>query len=151
MSQLQELFDLISSTPPNSTNPSIGYKELGFLLRSMGVFMTESEIRDMISEVDTTGSGRMSFSEMCNMFGRGIRKEAESYEEISWAFDGISQGGDLCTITNFRDTFEKPGVEVSEEEVKEMVAEADVEERGGGVCRNDFIAMMETRHKNISE
>ena len=86
---------------------------------------------------------------MCNLFSRGLRREAESYEEISWAFDGISNGGDLCTVKNFVKEFVELGVEISEEEVKEMVAEADVEERGGGVCRNDFIAMMETRHKNI--
>jgi Ca2+-binding EF-hand superfamily protein len=76
-SQISTLFSAVSSPTPTNSSPTIGHKELGFVLRSFGVFATESEIRDMISEVDTTGSGRMAEGEFANLMARSIAAEAE--------------------------------------------------------------------------
>ena len=83
---LQQIFNLVAETSADTTDPdpapSVSFKELGFLLRAQGVFATESEIRDMISEVDTTGSGRMTYEEFANLMCRSIKAEAEPYEEV---------------------------------------------------------------------
>jgi len=148
--QLSSLFSLVSSPSPTSPAPTIGHKELGFILRAVGVYSTESEIRDLISEVDTSGVGLMDYSEFVNLFSRSIAAEAEPYEEIQAAFDEIGNG-QYANVKDLREAFNKMGVQVKEEEVKEMVAEADVDNNGGKISRADFKYMMETRHKVVGE
>lgn len=81
---LEHVFNLVASSPGSDPlEPrTVSDKELGFLLRAQGVFATESEIRDIISEVDTTGSGRMTYEEFANLMCRSIKAEAEPYEEV---------------------------------------------------------------------
>ena len=71
-SSLREIFDKVAFANDDGA-PSVGFKQLGFLLRAQGVFSTESEIRDMISEVDTTGSGVMGYEEFANLMSRSIK------------------------------------------------------------------------------
>lgn len=146
---LKEIFSKVSS-PTSSTDPTpcVAAKELGFVLRSMGVFSSESEIRDMISEVDTTGSGLMCFEEFANLMCRSIKAEAEPFMEITDAFDEI---GDKQFVSkqNLIDAIRSVGVDITEEEVSEMVAEADIDGNGGRISREDFKYLMETRHKSV--
>mmetsp|Transcript_982 Transcript_982/g.2169 ORF Transcript_982/g.2169 Transcript_982/m.2169 type:complete len:166 (-) Transcript_982:45-542(-) len=151
---LEHVFNLVASSPGVPTPGSdpleprtISDKELGFLLRAQGVFATESEIRDMISEVDTTGSGRMTYEEFANLMCRSIKVEAEPYEEITDAFDEIGDGT-WVSKDDLLAAIKSLGVEITPEEVQEMLAEADVD-TNGKISRDDFKFMMEMRHKPL--
>ena len=148
-SDLEQIFTLVSSSPSPTEPSSVSFKELGFLLRAQGVFATESELRDMISEVDTTGSGRMTYEEFANLMCRSIKAEAEPYEEITDAFDQIGDGT-WVTKDHLLTAIKGLGVEITPEEVEEMLAEADVD-TNGKISRDDFKFMMEMRHKPVGK
>lgn len=115
----------------------------------MGVYTSESEIRDVISEVDTTGSGTMGELEFVNFMLRSLKQEAEPFEEITDAFDEIGDGT-WVTRDNMSAAISAVGYDVTDEEVGEMLAEADVD-NNGKISREDFKYLMETRHKNIEK
>ncbi|GMH78743.1 hypothetical protein TrVE_jg3547 [Triparma verrucosa] len=147
-SSLREIFDKVAFANDDGA-PSVGFKQLGFLLRAQGVFSTESEIRDMISEVDTTGSGVMGYEEFANLMSRSIKAEAEPFEEITDAFDQIGDGT-WVTKATIKSAIESLGVPITDEEIDEMLAEADVD-NNGKISREDFKFLMEQRHKNLKE
>jgi hypothetical protein len=65
-SQLKEL-EAIFSAYDTSGEGLIDHKELGVMLRAMGLFCTEAEVQDMIVLVDTDGSGKLDFPEFLNL------------------------------------------------------------------------------------
>lgn len=46
---------------------TIDSKELGVMLRAMGLFATEAEVQDIIVVVDSDGSGKLDFKEFVNL------------------------------------------------------------------------------------
>ena len=147
--ELSKLFSLVSTTSPGSSTPTLGPKELGFVLRALGLNSTESEIRDMISEVDSTGSGRMDEAEFGCLMCRSMPAEAEPYEEIQDAFDKMGDG-EYVTVDDLLEAARGMGGEMQREEAREMVAEADVDGNGGRIGRSDWKYMLETKHKETA-
>ena len=49
---------------------NITTRELGAVMRSLGQNPTETELQDMINEVDTDGSGTIDFPEFLNLMAR---------------------------------------------------------------------------------
>ena len=180
-SQLEQLSSLFTILAPPSSNgsvaPSLGPKEVGFLLRSLGVPSTESEVLDLIAEVDSKGTGTMGFDEFVMVMGRGMDLELAAADEIDDAFKALASGPDYdaaaaqaleedrkakggkpspeqyVSALNLREAINgmatKGGQIVTKEEVDEMIAEADVDGNVGKIGKEDFKYMMETRHKEI--
>jgi len=67
-------------------------KELGTVMRSLGQNPTQSELRDMINEVDADGSGTIDFSEFLTMMARKMHG-TDSEEEIKEAFKLFDKDG----------------------------------------------------------
>ena len=61
------------------------FQELTALLRTMGQNPTDSEVNDMINEVDVDGSGVVEFEEFVNFFCR-LMKNLNPQNEIREAF-----------------------------------------------------------------
>ena len=83
---LQSVFQKLSDK-----DQTIGPKQLGFILRAMKLTPTDSELLDIISEVDSSGLGRMNLPEFVNFMTRPLKLEMGSNEEIGDAFDCISR------------------------------------------------------------
>jgi Ca2+-binding EF-hand superfamily protein len=49
---------------------NITTRELGAVMRSLGQNPSETELQDMINEVDTDGSGTIDFPEFLNLMAR---------------------------------------------------------------------------------
>ena len=60
-------------------------QELTALLRTMGQNPTDSEVNDMINEVDVDGSGVVEFEEFVNFFSR-LMKNLNPQNEVREAF-----------------------------------------------------------------
>lgn len=54
---------------------TITTKELGTVMRSLGLNPTEAELQDMVNEVDADGNGNIDFTEFLTMV-RGERMRA---------------------------------------------------------------------------
>ena len=58
-------------------NGTITTKELGTVMRSLGLNQTEAELQESINEVDADGNGTIDFPEFLTVMAR-VMKEADS-------------------------------------------------------------------------
>lgn len=123
----------------------IKISELALLIRSLNQNPTESEIRDMIIEIDSQQTGILDFPEFISLMARRI-KDVNPEEELREAFQvldsnklGFINGNELFHYVS------KLGEKFTEDEAKQMIKEADPD--GSGQIRyEDFIKMLTTRY-----
>lgn len=111
---------------------SITTIELGSIMRNLGQNPTEQALVQMIDEVDADGSGTIDFAEFLTLMARKMKtKDAES--EILQAFKVFDKDGSgKISADELRQVMANLGEPLSEEEVDEMINEADT--NGDGVC-----------------
>ncbi|KYO38833.1 calmodulin-alpha [Alligator mississippiensis] len=120
---------------------SITTKELGTVMRSLGQNPTEAELQNMISEVDTDGSGTIDFPEFLSLMAKKIRG-ADSEEDIREAFRVFDKDGNgYISAAELRHVMTNLGEKLSDEEVEEMIREADCNS-DGQVNYEEFVRMM---------
>nr|CAI5831612.1 unnamed protein product [Callosobruchus analis] len=64
---------------------TITVAELGVVMRSLGQRPTETELRDMVNQVDSDGNGTIEFNEFLQMMSKKM-KDADGEEELREAF-----------------------------------------------------------------
>mmetsp|Transcript_118251 Transcript_118251/g.295062 ORF Transcript_118251/g.295062 Transcript_118251/m.295062 type:complete len:166 (-) Transcript_118251:70-567(-) len=109
---------------------TITVQELGIVMRSLGKRPTPDELKAMIAEVDENGSGRIEFAEFLKILAIKLQ-EVDSVEEMREAFmvfdrdkSGSVSAGELKHVMN------NLGEQVTNEEVEEMIREADADGDG---------------------
>ena len=125
----------------------ISSDELGTVTRSLGLSPTESEVRDMISEVDADGSGTVDFQEFLAMMARkmnGMDGEVELREAFR-VFD--KDGNGFISSAELRHVMITLGEKLTNEEVDEMIREADLN-GDGEVDYEEFVKMMSGKTEN---
>ncbi|XP_072042633.1 calmodulin-alpha-like [Amphiura filiformis] len=134
--QLAEAFSLFTS------------EELGAVMISLGQNSTETELQDMINEVDADGNGTIDLSEFLTMMEiiSNNMKETDSEEEIKEAFRVVDKdGNDLLSAAEIRDVMTNlAGEKLTEEEVAEMIRKAD-KYGDGQVNYEEFKSMMTSK------
>jgi len=117
--------------------------ELGIVMRSLGQNPTEAELQDMINEVDADGNGTIDFPEVLTMMTRKM-KDTDSEEEIRDAFRVFDKDGTgFISAAQLRHVMANLGEKLTDEEVDEMIREADID-GDGQVNYEDFVKMMMT-------
>ncbi len=120
---------------------TITTKELGTVMRSLGQNPTEAELADMINEVDADGNGNIDFPEFLTMMARKM-KDTDSEEEILEAFKVFDKDGSgFISAAELRHIMTNLGEKLTDEEVEEMVREADVN-GDGQIDYEEFVKMM---------
>nr|CAB3464869.1 unnamed protein product [Digitaria exilis] len=91
---------------------------------------TEAELQDMINEVDADGNGTIDFPEFLNLMARKM-KDTDSEEELKEAFRVFDkdQNG-FISAAELRHVMTNLGEKLTDEEVDEMIREADVDGDG---------------------
>ncbi|XP_065158817.1 uncharacterized protein [Atheta coriaria] len=119
----------------------IDVKEVKVAIRALGFEPPKEEMKRMIAEVDTEDSGKLSYENFITLIA-GKMCAPDSKEELLKAFRlfDAEQNGYITTETLLR-VSEELGEYVTEEEIVEMIDEADVDE-DGRVTEEEFVKFM---------
>ncbi|VDO05777.1 unnamed protein product [Rodentolepis nana] len=122
----------------------ISMAELGSVMRSVGQYATDEELKKMIKEVDTDGNGLIDFNEFIGLMTmRAIKSSSE--DSLMPAFRVFDRDGNgYITLSELRNL----GENLTVEQVEEMIREADVD-GDGQIDYQEFVRMM--RYKLTEE
>lgn len=119
-------------------------KEMGTVMRALGQNPSETELQDMINEVDEDRSGSIEFPEFLAMMARKMHgTDADSanddIREAFRAFDKDSDG--YISAAELRHVMTHLGEKLTDKEVDDMLRQADID-GDGKVNYEEFLTMM---------
>jgi len=142
--QIEEFKEAFSLFDKNGDG-FISCKELGIVMRSLGQNPTEAELQDMINEVDFDGNGTIDFQEFLAMMARQMKNPADEELELRESFKVFDKNGDgYISAPELRHVMTTLGEKLTDEEVDEMIREADID-GDGKVNYEEFVKMMMSR------
>merc|ERR1711971_267382 len=143
ISDFKEVFSLIDK----NADGAITIKELGSAMRSMGQSPTEEELQEMIEEVDLNGNGTIEFSEFLSKMAGKMAFSPISEKEIYDAFRVFDKDGNgFISPAELRYVMSKMGQVITDDEVDQMIQEADLD-GDGQVNYREFVKMMTAAEK----
>jgi calmodulin len=137
VSEFKEAFDLFDK----NGDGRIPTKELGTMMRSLGQNPSDSELRDMIDEVDADNTGTIGFTEFLTMTARKVNEtdSEEDIKEVFKIFDRDASG--LISAAELRQVMTSLGENLTDDEIDEMIREAG-QEGDGQIDYNEFVQLM---------
>ena len=119
--QCREIFNLYDK----DGDGTIDSRELGDIMRSLGIYPSNEEVLEMLKEVDTDKSGKINFEEFLDLFTKKINEPdtEEDYIEAFKTFNKDDSG--LITPKNLVSVMKSLGERITEEEAEEMIKSAD--------------------------
>jgi len=136
IAEFKEAFSLFNK----AQDGFITQKELGLAMRSLGHNPTEAELGDMINEVDLDGNGVIDFPEFLLMMARKNSPDQEA--EIKDAFKVFNKSGSgRLTKDELKTALTALGEKLTDEEIGEMMEEADLD-KDGGLKYDEFVKIM---------
>ncbi|XP_048429082.1 calmodulin-like [Pyrus x bretschneideri] len=119
----------------------ITIEELATVVKLLDPNPTEEELQNMISEVDVDGNGTIEFGEFLNLMARKM-KENDADDELKEAFKVFDKDQDGYISPNeLRHVMVNLGERLTDEEVEQMIREADLD--GDGLVNyEEFVRMM---------
>lgn len=123
ISNLKEAFSLFD----RNGDGTITIKELESVMKSLGQNPTEAELNDMVNEIDADGNGKIEFDEFVTLMKRKM-EDTETEDIIIEAFKMFDKEGQgLISSEELRNIMTNHGEKLTDEEVDEMMKEADID------------------------
>lgn len=134
---IKEAFDLFDT----ESTGTIETKELKVAIRALGFEPKKEEIKKMIADIDKESTGKISYAEFLQLMTVKM-SEKDSNDEIIKAFR-LFDDDDTGTISfkNLQRVAKELGENLTDEELKEMIDEADID-GDGQVNQNEFLRIM---------
>lgn len=108
----------------------INQKELGNILRSLGHDPSEQDLVDMMQDIDVNNNKCIDFNEFMQLMHKRA-KQSDIEEELVEAFRIFDkEGNGLIPTSEFKHIMLTLGEKLNEEEVEEMMKEADSKNEG---------------------
>ncbi|KAK5048921.1 hypothetical protein LTR84_005342 [Exophiala bonariae] len=115
--------------------------ELGDIMKSLGQNPSESELQDMINEVDVDHSGSIDFDEFLKMMSQTV-KATDFAHETRAAFNVFDKDGSgTISADELRQVMKSLGENLTDEEIDEMIREAD-KDRNGTIDYEEFVQLL---------
>nr|CAB3459269.1 unnamed protein product [Digitaria exilis] len=134
--QIEEFREALASSTKMAT-------ELGTVMGSLGQSPTEEELQEMVNEVDADGSGAIDFEEFLTLLARQMREangaDEDELREAFRVFDQDQNG--FISRDELRHVLQNLGERLSDEELAEMLREADAD-GDGQINYNEFAKVM---------
>nr|XP_022332322.1 calmodulin-beta-like [Crassostrea virginica] len=119
--------------------------ELGTVMRNLGFNPSEEDVRKMISDVDIDANGFVDFQEFVSMMRKFQDRAVDPEEQYLEAFRVFDQDGNgFISAQELQTVMCSLGETLSEEEVKDMIREADLD-KDGQVNYTEFVKVMVSR------
>lgn len=122
---------------------NISTTELGKIIRILRQNPTESEMQDMINEIDADGNGVIDFDEFLTLMGRIMKSsdqcDDEEFQEAFRVFDLNSDG--FITANELHSVMTSLGEKITNDEIAEMIAEVDKDD-DGRIDYEEFVRML---------
>ncbi len=136
--EIREAFDLFDT----DGSGTIDTKELKVAMRALGCESSKEELRKLVSQVDKDGSGTVDFTEFLDIMTSkmGDRDSREEMIKAFRLFDDDETG--KISFRNLKRVALELGESISDEELQEMIDEAD-RDGDGEVSQDEFIKIME--------
>jgi len=116
--------------------------ELGQVMRTFGWTPSESDLQEMINEIDQDGNGCISFNEFIYLMNKSVHEDGDIEEEIREAFRVFDrEGHGFITSHDLSQVLTTLGDKLSEEESEELIKEADID-GDGNVNYEEFVTML---------
>ncbi|KAI8807007.1 centrin-2-like protein [Cladochytrium replicatum] len=136
--EMKEAFDLFDT----DASGTITSKEWRIAMRALGFEPTKEEMRRMLAEIDVDGSGTIDFEEFVGLISRRLAdKLARDEIRQVFKFYNPDPATNTISIDNLRRAVELVGEDLIEDELKEMIEEAD-RDGDGLVTEEDFAKLM---------
>ena len=140
LKEYRDAFDMFD----RDRDGSITSKELSNVLKNLIRDISDTEIKQIIQEVDIDGNGIIDFDEFVFMMNRR-NKETDAEEEVINAFRVFDSDCDgVISSTELRHIMTSLGDKLNDEEVDEMIRQADID-NNGFINYEEFVRMMMTR------
>merc|ERR1712113_908310 len=127
--EIKEAFDLFDTDGTGT----IDAKELKVALRALGFEPKKEELKKLVSDLDkgssSSGQGQLDFNEFLEIMTAKM-SEKDSKEQIQKAFQLFKGPSGKISLDDLKAVAKELGETMSEEELKEMIREADKDEDG---------------------
>lgn len=135
--EIKEAFDLFDT----DGSGSIDSKELRVAMKALGFEPRKEELAKMIKDVDDDGSGSVEFPEFLEMMTHKIlnRDGKDELMKVYGLFEDQSTG--KISLKSLKRVAREIGEKMSEEELQEMIDEAD-RDGDGEVNEEEFLRYM---------
>ncbi|XP_051169103.1 uncharacterized protein LOC127286645 isoform X2 [Leptopilina boulardi] len=134
---IKEAFDLFD---PDESG-KISTKELKVAMRALGLEPKKEEIKKLTATIDPDGLGKLSFDEFLNLMSTKM-SEKDTKDEVLKAFrlfDDDDTG--KITFKNLKRVSKELGENLTDEELQEMIDEAD-RDGDGEISQEEFLRVM---------
>ena len=146
--QIQHFKEIFSELDKDGDG-TLDTKYVGTIMRSLGQSPTESELRNIIGEVDADKSGCMDFSEFLGMMADHMKEETDTTEDICTAFSAFDDSGKgVISVEKLKHVLTSLGDALTEEELEELIKSAD-SDSSGLVLYEDFVTKMMAGEKHV--
>ena len=116
-------------------------KEIGTVMKSIGLSMSEEELKMYFSELNSSSVNEIDFPNFVSLMTRKMR-DIETEEELKRVFKEFDKSGKgYVTTEDLKSMCEVSGERYTVEELNEMITEADVD-HDGVLNYDDFVRMM---------
>lgn len=134
--EIRKSFEAISKD-----GKTIETSELKFAMRALGFEPKKEEVKKIVESVDRNSTGRIDFEDFLLVMAQKF-EEKGTRDEILKAFNLFdADGTGRITFENLKAVAEELGEKIDDEELREMIAEAD-RDGDGGVDREEFLRIM---------
>ncbi|XP_021537153.1 centrin-4-like [Neomonachus schauinslandi] len=134
--EIKEAFDLFDV----DGSGTIDVKELKIAMQALGFEPKKEEIKRMIAEIDKEGIGTITFEDFFAIMSVKMSEKDEK-EEILKAFKLFDDDTGSITLNNIKRVAKELGENLTDDELKEMLDEAD-RDRDGEINEEEFLRMM---------